>query len=114
MADKNDTIEGISAGGAGQGEQIQITIDDTGAPSTYASTVRVWGSAEEINIDFAGPIKPTAPGAAKLKVDHRMIMNPYAAKRLAIQLTQTIAAYEQTYGMLEIDSRKRIIRQPSK
>ncbi len=34
-------------------------------------------------------------------------MSPWAAKRLAIQLTDTIKLYERTFGKLEIDASKR-------
>ena len=104
----SETIETISAA-SNQQSQMKIEIEDNQVASDYSSTVRVWGSAEEINLDFAGPLRPTGPQSAKLKIDHRIIMNPWAAKRLAISLGQAIARYEQTYGPLELDARKRMI-----
>ncbi len=108
----SETIETISAASSQQA-QMKIEIDDTQVASDYSSTVRVWGSAEEINLDFAGPLRPTGQNSAKLKIDHRVIMNPWAAKRLAISLGQAIARYEQTYGPLELDARKRMITTPA-
>jgi hypothetical protein len=35
------------------------------------------------------------------------VLNPWAAKRLALALNQAMARYEQTYGLLELDERKR-------
>ena len=109
---ESDQIETISAAAGGQ-QQVQIKIDDTHATLTYSSTVRVWGTAEEINLDFAGPLRPTGPkGVVDLKIDHRVVLSPWGAKRLCLALHQAIARYEQTYGKLEVDPRKRMINPP--
>lgn len=107
----SETIETISSASAQQ-QQMKIEIEDAQVSTDYSSTVRVWGSAEEINLDFAGPLRPAGPGTAKLKIDHRVIMNPWAAKRLAMSLGQAIARYEQAYGPLELDVRKRMVNPP--
>lgn len=111
MAEGNESIEEISAAAADQ--QMQLKVDDSNTPSTYSSTVRVWASAEEINLDFAGPLRPSGPKEATLKIDQRMILNPYAAKRLALALGQAVARYEQSYGSLELDPRKRMKSPPA-
>lgn len=104
----SDTIETISAATDQQNPQVQLQIDDASTPVTYSTTVRVWGSAEEFNLDFAGPLRPGAqPNTARLKIDQRIVLNPWAAKRLAIALGQAVGRYEQTYGALELDERKR-------
>ena len=109
-----DTIETISASGdQQQQQQVQLQIDDAQTPVTYSTTVRVWGSAEEINLDFAGPLRPAGPQAARLRIDQRIVLNPWAAKRLAIALSQAVTRYEQAYGTLEIDARKRMINPPA-
>ena len=107
--DATDTIETISAAGdEQQQQQIQLQIDDSQTPLLYSTTVRVWGSSEEINLDFAGPIRPgTAPRTARLKIDQRVVLNPWAAKRLAVALGQAVGRYEATYGTLELDERRR-------
>jgi|GEM_PF-440596 len=103
----SDTIETISAANQQQNSQVQLQIDDAAAPVTYSTTVRVWGSAEEFNLDFAGPLRPAGNNKASLKIDQRLVLNPWAAKRLAIALGQAVARYENTYGALELDERKR-------
>jgi len=101
----SETIETISAAGDAQRQQqVQIQIDDTGANITYSTMVRVWSSAEEFNLDFAGPIRPINANTARLKVDQRVTLSPWAAKRLALALQQAVVRYEQTYGVLEIDA----------
>lgn len=107
-----DTIETISTPpGDEQQAQVQIQIDDSQTNVSYSSTVRVWGSAEEVNLDFAGPLRPTGPKAAKLKIEQRVVLNPWAAKRLCLAMNQAIARYEKAYGTLEVDPRKRLVNQ---
>jgi hypothetical protein len=116
LAKDNDseTIETIASASADQQpQQLQLQIDDAATPVTYSTTVRVWGSAEEINLDFAGPLRPSGPNTAKLKIDQRLILNPWAAKRLALALGQAVQRYEQSYGNLELDARKRLLNQPA-
>jgi len=103
-----DTIETITAASDQQQQQIQLQIDDSQTPLLYSTTVRVWGSSEEINLDFAGPIRPGGqPHTARLKIDQRVVLNPWAAKRLAVALGQAVGRYEASYGTLELDERKR-------
>lgn len=91
-----------------QAGQLRLMIDDEETPLLYSTTVRVWHSPEEINLDFAGPIRPNREQkTARLRVDQRVVLNPWAAKRLALALNQAMARYEQTYGLLELDERKR-------
>lgn len=106
-----ETIESVSTASEGQ-QQVQLEVDDSNTTSLYSTTFRVWGSAEEINLDFAGPVRPAGQGKVRLKIDNRVILNPYAAKRLALQLGQAVAQYEQAYGTLELDPRKRMKNPP--
>jgi len=86
----------------------QLRIDDSGITPQYASICRVAGTAEDITIDFAHGIRPGGqPNSALLKIEHRVTMSPWAAKRLALALGQAVQRYEQVYGELEIDPRKR-------
>lgn len=105
-----------SAGDANVGEtvttpdgqnQVRLGIDESSVESFYSSITRISGTAEEILIDFSQGIRPTGQNAAVLKVDARVTLSPWAAKRLALALGQTIQRYEQTYGLLEVDPRKR-------
>ncbi|MEX2214968.1 MAG: DUF3467 domain-containing protein [Phycisphaeraceae bacterium] len=108
MSDKFDPNAQTLGGTAAAAQQLQIDVDDEGVPVTYGKLVRVGASAEEITLDVAGPLKQTAATRASMKVETRIILNPWAAKRLAIALGQTIQKYEEVYGELEIDERKRM------
>ena len=108
MADNLDPNAQTLGGAAAAAQQLQIDVDDEGVPITYGKLVRVGASAEEITLDVSGPLKQTGPTRATMKVEQRLILNPWAAKRLAIALGQTIQKYEEVYGELEIDERKRM------
>lgn len=92
-----------------QGEQqTQLRVDDSQAQTYYSSISRISGSAEEITLDFAQGVRPTDQSNVNvLRVNSRIILSPWAAKRLAMALGQTVQRYEQAYGTLEIDPRKR-------
>jgi len=92
----------------GQAQPAQLRIDESKTETYYASTARISGSGEEIVIDFSQGVRPSGqPNVALLRIDARVVMSPWAAKRLALALGQTIQRYEQTYGDLEIDPKKR-------
>ena len=107
-ASATDTIVGAGQAQPPQGrQQVQLRIDDSAATVQYASTVRVWGSGEELNLDFAAAPRPSGQNQATLKIEHRVTLSPWAAKRLALALSQSVARYEQAYGTLELDERRR-------
>ena len=103
-----ETFESVNSQTTG-GNQLRVQVDDQDVPTTYASIVRVSGSAEEFTFDFAGPLKQTGQNQATLRVVERVYLNIWAAKRLKMMLDQAVERYEQTYGPIEIDERKRRI-----
>lgn len=107
---KTDTEknEAVAAPEQQQGQQLQLRIDDADAPVYYASTARVAGTAEEITVDISRGLQPGPNNQATMKIDARLILSPWAAKRLAMALGQAVTRYEQSYGTLEIDPRKRL------
>lgn len=93
-----------------EGGQLELSVDDQKVCATYSSTSRVWGSAEEIYIDFGSGIQASGENKAVLKIDQRIVVSPWAAKRLAIALSQVVNNYERVYGPLELDQRKRMVQ----
>ena len=93
---------------AEQPPQQQLRIDEANVQTFFSSTSRIWGTAEEIILDFSQGVRPTGQrNVAVLKIDSRVVLTPWAAKRLAIALGQTVQRYEQAYGVIEIDPRRR-------
>jgi len=114
MAKKDDTPTTTPAADEtitsadGEQSQMQLQIDETKVESYYSSTARVYGSAEELVVDFSQGIRPSGQdNISVMKIDARVLLSPWAAKRLALALGQAVQRYEQAYGVLEIDPRRR-------
>jgi hypothetical protein len=84
------------------------TVDTREANSTFASFVRIRDTTEEYIFDFGtndeAPAAPTRP----IKIDQRIVMTPYTAKRLLIALEVTLASHERSFGAIETDPLKRV------
>lgn len=107
MSETPEKNETVAAPDQQQGQQMQLRIDDSNTPFYYASTARVSGTAEEIVLDLSRGLQPSGQGQATMKIDARVILSPWSAKRLAMALGQAVTRYEQAYGTIEIDPRKR-------
>ena len=93
-------------------QQIQLRIDERDMRTDYANAFRTNGTAEEVMLDFG--INLAMPPAGEnvspqvlFKVNERIVMNYYSAKRLAITLSQLIRRHEEQFGVLELDVSKR-------
>ena len=86
-------------GQPGQPQQIQIPVDLSGLVTGYVNWFRFTGSAEELVVDLGlapqlGQMPPTEP----IKLNHRLVMSFYTAKRLLQNLHRAVSIYEQHYG----------------
>ena len=92
--------------------QIRLRINDQGMTTSYANAFRTNGTAEEVLLDFGLNLieqtgRPDDQPEILFKVNDRIIMNYYSAKRLAITLSQLIRRHEEQFGELEMDVAKR-------
>jgi len=96
---------------AAQGQQIQLQIREEKAHTVYSNMAAIRGThtAEEIIIDLGitAP-NPERQDAMVMDVNTRVVMNYFSAKRLALQLSQIVQRYEQQFGPLELDPRRRV------
>jgi hypothetical protein len=71
--------------------------------SAYANVSNVAGGREEIVLLF-GMNQAWHAGQQEVKVQltDRVVLSPFAAKRLAVLLNNVIADYEKKFGKLEI------------
>jgi Protein of unknown function (DUF3467) len=85
-------------------EQTTIRWEGADMRSTYANVCNVSSTREEVSVMF-GTNKNWHPGQKELTIDlsDRMILNPYAAKRLAVLLMNTMNEYEKRFGELKVD-----------
>ena len=108
MSESNPMIG--SAAGQPQQQQVQVTLREDKAVSSYSNVSRVGmgPQAEEVILDMGMMMQdPARPEGLTMDISARVYMSVYAAKKLALQLSQTIQRYEQQFGPVELDIRKR-------
>ena len=93
-------------------QQVRLRVDEREMHTSYANAFRTNGTAEEVILDFGlNLMNPAAQQQSQpeivFKVNDRIIMNYYSAKRLAITLSQVIRRHEEQFGELELDVAKR-------
>ncbi len=81
-----------------------VRWDGSKMTSTYANICNVSSTREEVTLLF-GTNKNWHGGQKELTIElsDRMILNPYAAKRLAILLNNAMLEYEKRFGELKLD-----------
>ena len=83
----------------------KIDWDDSNMKSSYANVCNVNGTREEVVL-FFGISNPTGLAGdpqVRVQLSDRVILSPFAAKRLAQLLGNVVSAYEQRFGSLEPD-----------
>ena len=87
------------------GDQPRIVWDSTKMRSSYANVFNVAGAREEF-VFFFGMNQAWDAGQKELKVQltDRIVLSPFAAKRLSLLLNNVINDYESRYGSLETDT----------
>jgi hypothetical protein len=93
-------------------KRIQISFDERNLKTSYANGFRTAATAEEVLLDFGlNYVQPSGQRAGEAKIifqaNDRIVMNYYAAKRLAITLSQIVRRHEQQYGELELNAARR-------
>ena len=85
-------------------DQRRILVDSAGAATNYSNSCHVASTKEEIVLNF-GLNQAWDQGQADLRVQvtNRIILSPFAAKRLALLLGAVVQQYERQYGALDLD-----------
>lgn len=87
--------------------QMKIVWDDSNMRSVYANVSNVAGGREEIVLLF-GMNQSWHAGQKEVKVQltDRIVLSPFAAKRLSLLLNNVLTDYEKRYGKLEIGTQR--------
>lgn len=105
-AQKKDSELTKDVAGAGT-DDMKTTIkwDVAKMSTSYANVCNVSSTREEFTILF-GINKTWNPEQRELTVDmsDRVILNPFAAKRMALLLSNVIRQYEERYGEISIEA----------
>lgn len=90
----------------GQGQQIQLRIDESKMVTTYANTIRTSTTSDEVVMDFGMNLPVPGPDNQPVllfAVGSRVVMNWQGAKRLAITLGQVVRQYEERMGEIQLN-----------
>jgi len=109
MATKKETTEEQTM------QLPQVRWDDSKLKSTYANVCNVSSTREEMTLLF-GTNQTWHTGQKELVIEltDRIVLNPYAAKRLSILLSNTLKEYESRFGELKIDISDAAAQTPGK
>ena len=87
--------------------QQRIVWDDSNMRSVYSNVSNVAAGREEVVLLF-GMNQAWHSGQKEVKVQltDRVVMSPFAAKRLCVLLAGVMQDYEKRYGSIEIEGRR--------
>ena len=103
MATPNDAREAAARRAAATGTP-QIKWDDSNMKSSYANVCNVASTREEVVLLFG--INQAWHGGQQevtVQLTDRIILTPFAAKRLSILLSNLIQQHETRFGALSVD-----------
>lgn len=86
---------------------IPVRWDDAGIKSSYANVCNVSSTREEVVLVFGvNQAWERDQSELKIQLSHRVILSPFAAKRLAGLLGNVIREYEARFGPLPLEARR--------
>ncbi len=103
------TDDGGSETRAARGRDVpRVRWDDSNMRTAYANVANVTSTREEVTLLF-GTNQTWNAGEQEYKVllSDRIILNPFAAKRLLLLLNAVLKEFESRYGTLELETRER-------
>ncbi len=104
---KSNKAEAVETESTRQADtQLKIVWDDSNMRSVYANVSNVAGGREEIVLLFGmNQAWYSGQKEVKVKLTDRIVLSPFAAKRMSILLNNVLRDYEKRYGSLEIEAR---------
>jgi hypothetical protein len=101
MATKSQGTEPLIQQGAPG--QPKIVWDDSKMNTSYANVCNVLGTREEITLLFGAHQAWRADQKeVRVMLSDRIVLNPYAAKRLQVMLEKGLKEYEAKFGELKV------------
>lgn len=105
MADRENGSPGGGDAAAG-GATPRIAWDDSKMRTSYANVSNVSSTREEVVLVFGmNQAWQGAQAEVRIELSDRVVLSPYAAKRLMILLQNVIGQYEQRFGTLEVTAK---------
>lgn len=80
-----------------------VRFDDTGITNAYANVCNVSSSREEVVLVFGmNNAWERDASEVRVKLNSRVILSPFAAKRLSMLLDSVIKQYEARFGTMDV------------
>ena len=96
------------------GAEPSARLDDSAVSAVYANFCRISGTPEELVLDFALNSSSAGKMPEELKLNQRVIINFYTAKRLLGALHMAVQRHEAAFGALELDMGRRLAAERGK
>lgn len=82
-----------------------VKWDDTDMRTSYANVVNATSTREEITLFFGTNLtwNPAETKSFSVRLNDRIVLSPYAAKRLWLLLGAMVKEYETRFGVLGMD-----------
>ena len=86
-------------------ESTTVKWDDAEMSTSYANVCNVSSTREEVTLLFGtNQTWHTGQGEVVIKLSDRLIVSPFAAKRLSLLLNNIVEQYESRFGALSTDA----------
>lgn len=97
-------------GTAKQSAAPKVKWDDSNMKTAYANVVNAASTREEVTLFFGTNQTWNVADAKELviQLSDRIVLSPFAAKRLWILLGGVLSEYEKRHGKLEIETRPNV------
>jgi hypothetical protein len=83
-----------------------LRLDDSNLKSAYANFCNVSSTREEVVLIFGiNQAWERSQRELQIQLTDRVILSPFAAKRLATLLSNVIREYESRFGVLDVEGR---------
>ena len=83
-------------------QQVKVRWKSDGLKSSYANFCNATSTREEVVLNFGVNHNwERTPQDMEIELEHRIVLSPYAAKRLTQLLSKLITEYETRYGELK-------------
>jgi hypothetical protein len=83
-------------------EGRKVAWNDKDLTTSYANVCNVSSTPEEVTLLFGTNESGLNGGDVTVRLTERIILSPYAAKRLAMVITNVMKEYEKRFGPLDI------------
>ena len=104
MAEDNSDRSSNSAPAPGSAAPT-VKWDDAEMRTSYANVVNATSTREEITLFFGTNLtwNPAETKSFSVRLNDRIVLSPFAAKRLLLLLAATVKEYETRFGVLGMD-----------